>query len=143
MVQLQSSGHVRPTSKILCLTSLQRSSCVTESLWVAYGRQGEINLCAAVPACVGFQATRSHDVGLLKHWCCRVVSHKLTVRNYVWPTNFNAEPMCLTLTHDTHHLGAVRSKVTTRLLDARKGPGVHNLQRSCFCSSFTRFDPWS
>jgi hypothetical protein len=74
-----------------------------------------------VPECVGFQATRSHHIRLLKHWCCRVVSHKLTVRTYVWPTNFNAVPMCVTLPPDTHHLGAVQSEVKTRLLDAKKG----------------------
>jgi len=102
-------------------TFKQKSNWVTESLWVVCGRQGEINLCAAVPAFVGFQATRYHDVRLLQHWCCRVVSYKLTVRTYVCPTNFNAVPMCLTLLHDTYHLGAVRSKVTTRLLDTRKG----------------------
>lgn len=88
---------------------------MTESLWVVYGRQGEINLCAAVPVCVGFQATRSHDVRLLKHWCRRVVWLKLAVRTYVWPTNFNAEPMCLTPPR------CCPVKVTTRLLDAEKG----------------------
>jgi hypothetical protein len=89
--------------------------------WVVYGRQGEINLCVAVPACVRLQATHSHEVRLLKHWCCRVVSHKGTVRTYVWPTKFNTVPMWLPLPHNTHHLGAVRSKVTTGLPDAKKG----------------------
>jgi hypothetical protein len=145
VVQFQSAGHVRPACKFLWLTGLRTKIqlCDRITLGCVWTSRGNTFVCCCAsicwfPSCSLSAMSESSSTGA-------VLRFRINLRYEIMcgPQNLILRP-CASLCrmiHTTSVLSGQRLQLVC--WTPKRASGVHNLQSSCFCSSFTLFGPWS